>query len=117
MLLAAACTPQQIAEDAVAKYFTSAQAPCADKIVARESNYNASAVSADGLNIGLFQINKVHLAWITATYGYSWADLKDPYNNSRVAKGLSNAAQSAYHDPWQPWRPDGKPRTDGSCPA
>ena len=116
-LLSAACTPQQIAEDAVAKYFTSAQAPCADKIVKRESNYNASALSPDGLNIGLFQINKVHLSWVTSTYGYSWADLKDPNKNAQVAKGLSNAAKSYYGDPWQPWRLDGKARTDGSCAA
>jgi len=116
-LLSAACTPQQIAEDAVAKYFTSAQAPCADKIVKRESNYNASAVSPDGLNIGLFQINKVHLSWITSTYGYSWTDLKDPDKNAQVAKGLSNAAKAYYGDPWQPWRLDGKARTDGSCAA
>ena len=116
-LVSAACTPQQIAESSVSKYFGSTYSACADKIVARESNYQADALSSDGKNIGLFQINSVHTAWIKSNYGYTFSSLTDPDKNAQVAKGLSDAALSYYGDRWQPWRLDGKPRTDGSCAA
>ena len=82
-----------------------------------ESNYIADAISPDGKNIGLFQINAVHTAWIKANYGYAFADLTDADKNAEVARGLSDSALSYYGDRWQPWRLDGKPRTDGSCAA
>lgn len=116
-VLGTSCTPEDIATIAINGHFDTAQQACAKKIVARESNYNAAALSPDGKNIGLFQINAVHTAWIKANYGYAFGDLTDPNKNAEVARGLSDAALSYYGDRWQPWRLDGKPRTDGSCAA
>ena len=117
VVVSSGCTPQQVAESSVSKYFGSKYSACADKIVARESGYNATALSPDGKNIGLFQINAVHTAWVKSTYGYTFASLTDPDKNAQVAKGLSDAALSYYGDRWQPWRLDGKAKTDGSCAA
>jgi hypothetical protein len=116
-LVPTACTPEDIATIAINNHFDTAQQACAKKIVARESNYIADAVSPDGKNIGLFQINAVHTAWIKANYGYAFADLPNADKNAEVARGLSDAALSYYGDRWQPWRLDGKPRSDGSCAA
>lgn len=116
-IVATSCTPEQIAVIAINNHFDTAQQACAKNIVARESNYVADARSPDGKNIGLFQINAVHTAWIKANYGYAFDDLTDPDKNAQVARGLSDAALSYYGDRWQPWRLDGQPRTDGSCPA
>jgi hypothetical protein len=116
-LVPTACTPEDIATIAINNHFDAAQQACAKKIVARESNYIADALSPDGKNIGLFQINAVHTAWIKANYGYAFADLTNADKNAEVARGLSDAALSYYGDRWQPWRLDGKPRTDGSCAA
>lgn len=116
-LLGTGCTPEDIATIAINGKFDAAQQACAKKIVARESNYVAAALSPDGKNIGLFQINAVHTPWIKANYGYAFGDLTDPNKNAEVARGLSDSALSYYGDRWQPWRLDGKPRKDGSCAA
>ncbi len=116
-LLASSCTPEQIATAAINSYFDPPQQACAKAIVARESNYQADALSPGWQNIGLFQINIVHTQWIKANYGYDYGELIDANKNAEVAAGLSQAALSYYGDRWQPWRLDGKPRTDGSCPA
>lgn len=112
-----ACTPQQISQIAVSNYFTAAQQDCAMRIIQRESNYQAGAISPDGNNIGLFQINRVHSAWIQSTYGYAFGDLIDANKNAQVARGLSDAAQSYYGDQWQPWRIGGQVIPGGGCPA
>lgn len=114
---AVGCTPEQVAQIAISKSFSAAQQDCALRIAKRESNLDAGALSSDWLNIGLFQINHVHAAWIEATYGYEFKDLFDANKNAQVAKGLSDAAQSYYGDQWQPWRPGGKVIKGGGCPA
>lgn len=111
------CTPEQVATVAVKQHFEEAEQECALRVVARESNYQADALSPDGKNIGLFQINTVHTAWIASTFGYTYAELTDPFKNAEVARGLYDAAGSYYGDPWQPWRLDGKIRPGGGCPA
>ena len=114
---ATSCTPEEVASAAVSNAFTSAQHDCAMRIAKRESNYQAGAISPGGGNIGLFQINKVHTTWIRNTYGYAFSELTDANKNAQVARGLSNAAKSAYGDQWQPWRVGGKIIKGGGCPA
>lgn len=116
-LSAVSCTPEEVATAAVSSSFAPAQRDCALRIVKRESNYQADALSPDWLNIGLFQINHVHAPWIDKTYGYAFADLFDANKNAQVARGLSDAALSYYGDRWQPWRPGGKIIRGGGCPA
>ena len=91
--------------------------PCANQIVQRESGWNPAAVSPGGGNIGLFQINATHKAWIASELGYSWEDLKDPAKNARTAKVIYNKAQAQYGDGWQPWRLTGGTIPNGGCPA
>ncbi len=111
-----ACTPEATARDAVQKYWT-VYSPCADKIVARESGFDATVVNSSSGTTGLFQIHPTHAAWIKAKYGYEFGELTDPYKNARVAKGLSTEAYRYYGDGWQPWRLSGKVAPDGGCPA
>ncbi len=113
---ATACNPEGVAKDAIAKAWGD-KAACAERIADRESNFQTSAVNPRSGTIGLFQIHPTHKAWVQRAYGYSWADLYDPYNNSRVAAGLFNEAQRAYGDGWQPWRFGGKIIRGGGCPA
>ncbi|HET8931595.1 MAG TPA: transglycosylase SLT domain-containing protein [Acidimicrobiales bacterium] len=113
---AVSCTPQEVAQVAVSNAFEPGQRDCAMRIVQRESNYQADALSPDWLNIGLFQINHVHSDWIRRTYGYEFKDLFDATKNARVARGLSDAAQSYYGDRWQPWRYGGQVIRNGPCP-
>ncbi len=111
-----ACTPVDTAHDAIARYWGPYVA-CAEKIVARESGFNASAVNPVSGATGLFQIHPTHATWIKATYGYTFAEMKDPYKNSRVAKGLSSEAYRYWRDGWQPWRLGGRSAPNGGCPA
>jgi hypothetical protein len=114
---AVSCTPEEVASIAVSNAFEPARRDCAMRIVERESNYRADALSSDWLNIGLFQINHVHADWIRRTYGYEFKDLFDANKNARVARGLSDSAQSYYGDRWQPWRYGGQVIRNGPCPA
>ncbi len=114
---AVSCTPEEVAQVAVSNWFEPAQRDCALRIVQRESNYQADALSPDWLNIGLFQINHVHAAWIQQKYGYEFQELFDANKNAQVARGLSDAAQSYYGDRWQPWRSGGQVIRNGPCPA
>lgn len=111
-----ACTPEVIAKDAIAKYWGPYVA-CAERIVERESNFQAGAVNPSSGTTGLFQIHPVHADWIRATYGYSFSEMKDPFKNSRVAKGLSSQAYRYWGDGWQPWRLSGKVAPGAGCPA
>lgn len=107
-----ACSPKQVAQAHIRNNFGSL-APCAERIVQRESRFQAGAISPGGGNIGLFQINKVHAPWIQRKYGYSWNSLTDPGKNAKVAKGLYDEAARMYGDGWQPWRL----RRGSGCPA
>lgn len=62
-----------------------------------ESTLNPQAVSPDGRNFGLFQINRVHAADFADVTGHPWGDVLDPYLNTVYAKHL--------HDEqgWRPW--------------
>ena len=114
-LSAASCTPEEVAQIAVSNYFPADQQACALKIVERESGFQADVFSPDHKNVGLFQINIYHKPLIESTFGYEWESLTDANKNAEVAHWLSGLAMSYYKDPWQPWRPDGQPRFDGSC--
>lgn len=111
-----ACTPEETAKDAIAQYW-GANAPCAERIVDRESNFQADAVNPSSGTTGLFQLHPTHKTWIKQKYGYDWSEMKDPYKNSRVAKGLSSEAHRMYGDGWQPWRYGGQIIRSGGCPA
>jgi hypothetical protein len=111
-----ACSPEMVAKDAIDRYWSSG-APCAERIVDRESNFQAGAVNPSSGTTGLFQIHPTHDAWIRRTYGYAFSEMKDPYKNSRVARGLFAEAQRYYGDGWQPWRLDGRVVRSGGCPA
>lgn len=111
-----ACTPEFVAKDAISRYWGGNSA-CAARIVDRESNFQADAVNRSSGTIGLFQIHPTHKAWVKRTFGYDFAELKDPAKNAKVAKGLSAEAYRAYRDGWQPWRIGGAIRPGGGCPA
>lgn len=111
-----ACTPEQTAKDAIAKYWGS-NAACAERIVDRESNFQADAVNPSSGTTGLFQLHPTHKTWIKQKYGYDFSEMKDPYKNARVAKGLSSEAHRIYGDGWQPWRIGGGIIRAGGCPA
>ncbi len=111
-----ACTPEEVARDAIATYWGPYTA-CAERIVDRESNFQADAVNPSSGTTGLFQIHPTHATWIRNTYGYSFSEMTDPYKNSRVAKGLSSEAHRYYGDGWQPWRLSGRVAPGGGCPA
>lgn len=111
-----ACTPEQTAKDAIQQYWGKYSA-CAERIVDRESNFQAGAVNRSSGATGLFQIMPSHSSWIRSTYGYDFSEMKDPYKNSRVAKGLSSKAYGYWGDGWQPWRIGSGPIRGGGCPA
>ncbi|MEJ7721625.1 MAG: hypothetical protein WKF58_14855 [Ilumatobacteraceae bacterium] len=54
------CTNEQLARMAVQRYFPARQENNAMSVARCESGYRADAVSPDGANHGLFQINNVH---------------------------------------------------------
>jgi len=92
-------------------------APCAERIVQRESRFQAAAVNPSSGTTGLFQIPPVHKPWIKRTFGYEFEEMKDPFKNSEVAKALSAEAHRMYKDGWQPWRSGGRRIPGGGCPA
>ena len=111
-----ACNPKVSAKDAIARYWGRHTA-CAERIVARESNFQAAARNPSSGTIGLFQLHPTHKAWVKRTYGYDWDELTDPYKNAKVAKGLSGEAHRYYQDGFQPWRLSGRAIRSGGCPA
>lgn len=111
-----ACTPEATARAAIVKYWTT-YSLCAERIVDRESGFDAGAINPISGTTGLFQIHPTHATWVKATYGYEFGELTDPYKNSRVAKGLSSEAYRYFGDGWQPWRAGGKSVPNGGCPA
>lgn len=110
-------TPEATAKDAIKKYWGPNYSACAERIVKRESNFQAGAVNKSSGATGLFQIMPSHATWIRNTYGYSFSEMKDPYKNSRVAKGLSSEAYRYWGDGWQPWRIGSGAQRGGGCPA
>lgn len=107
-----ACTPENRAKQAIAQYW-GADTACANRIVYRESRYQAAAVSPTN-DYGLFQLNATANAqWIRNELGYTLQDLKDPYKNSRAARVLYGKAQQMWGDGWKPWRL----RSGSGCPA
>ncbi len=110
------CTPEQIAKDAIAKHW-GGLAPCAERIVDRESNFQSSAVNSSSGATGLFQIMPLHAKWIKAELGYEFSEMKDPAKNARAAKLLSDKNYKAYGDGWAPWRLSGRANPGGGCPA
>ena len=110
-----ACSPQDVAQVAVDSHWPAHTRDCAMRVIAAESGYRADARSAGGGNLGLFQVNSVHDAWIQRTFGYRWADLTDPMKNAQVAQALSLDSHRRTGDGWAPWRfgganPTGCPR-------
>ena len=111
-----ACNPKVSAKDAIARYW-GRHAACAERIVQRESGFQASVRNPSSGTIGLFQLHPTHKAWVKRTYGYDWNELTDPYKNAKVAKGLSEEAYRYYGDGFQPWRMSGRAIRGGGCPA
>lgn len=111
-----ACTPEVVAKDAIAKYWGS-NAACAERIVDRESNFQADAVNRSSNATGLFQLMPLHAKWIKAELGYDFSEMKDPYKNARAAARLSYKNWQAYGDGWAPWRTSGRALPGGGCPA
>lgn len=111
-----ACTPEVVAKTAIADHW-GANASCAEQIVQRESRFQAEAVNPRSGTTGLFQIHPVHAPWIKRTFGYEFAEMKDPFKNAEVAKALSAEAYRMYKDGWQPWRSGGRRIPGGGCPA
>jgi soluble lytic murein transglycosylase-like protein len=116
-LATTACTPEMIAKDAIHEAWGDKNSPCAEKIVERESGYQADAVNRSSGATGLFQLMPLHAKWIKANYGYDWDEMKDPYKNAEVAAGLSHEAWKLYGDGWQPWRMSSRAVPGGGCPA
>ncbi len=90
------CTPEQIARTAVQRYFPAHQETNAMSVARCESGYRADAVSPDGANHGLFQINNVH-SGLVASMGYEWRELYDANVNAHVARRIWNEGG------WNPW--------------
>ena len=111
-----ACTPEGVAKMAIAEHWGPNTA-CAERIVQRESRFQAAAVNPRSGTTGLFQIHPVHKTWIKNTFGYDFSEMKDPGKNAEVAKALSSEAYRLYRDGWQPWRTGGRRVPGGGCPA
>jgi len=91
------CTNEEIARDAITQYFPKSEVEKAMDVAKCESGYDPKAVSPDGANHGLFQINTVHKP-LVRRMGYQWnPDIYDPYVNTHVARRLWKESG------WQPW--------------
>lgn len=112
----AACTPETVAKAAIKKHW-GGNAACAEKIVERESRYQADAVNSSSGATGLFQLMPLHAKWIKAELGYEFSEMKDPSKNAEAAKLLSSKNYAAYGDGWAPWRLSGRAIRGGGCPA
>lgn len=62
-----------------------------------ESGHQPGAVSPDGANWGLFQINTVHRQQFVDVTGHPWSEVLDPYLNAQFARWLYDQAG------WGPW--------------
>lgn len=105
----AACTPDEIAavldaqahpppvEQTISDAFGS-DSSSAVRVADCESSLDPGAVSPDGANYGLFQINRVHRADFEAVTGQSWSSsVLTAYWNTMYAKHLYDA------EGWRPW--------------
>lgn len=64
-----------------------------------ESRLDPTAVSRDGSNHGLFQINRVHRATFERVTGQPWdTGIYEPAHNTRFARWLYD------QQGWTPWR-------------
>jgi hypothetical protein len=115
-LATTACTPETIAKEAIAEHW-GGNAACAERIVERESRFQADAVNTSSGATGLFQMMPLHKSWIKAELGYEFSEMKDPYKNAEAAKLLSDKNYKAYGDGWAPWRLSGRAIRGGGCPA
>lgn len=113
----AACTPEEVARDAILEHWGSKNAACAERIAQRESGLQADAVNRSSGATGLFQMMPMHKGWIKAELGHDWSEMKDPYKNAEAAKLLSAKNYAAYGDGWAPWRLSGRAQPGGGCPA
>ncbi len=95
-LSAGGCTKDDAVKLIIRQRF-GAQAGIAIQIATCESRLQPTAISPDRNNVGLFQINRVHAAWIKSRLGYKYGDLTDPWKNTRVARIMYNASG------WAPW--------------
>lgn len=111
-----ACTPEVVARQAIEKHWGK-NAACAERIVKRESNYDADAVNRSSGATGLFQMMPLHKTWIKAELGYNFSEMVDPVKNSEAAKRLADKNYKAYGDMWAPWRTTGRAIKGGGCPA
>ena len=98
------CTPEDTATAAIYTHFGPVNGVCAERIVHRESRFQAEVVNSRSGTVGLFQIHPVHAGWIRDEFGYSMNELKDPYKNAEVAHSLAAKSYKMYGDGWQPWR-------------
>ena len=114
--LTTACTPEEVAKEAVQQYWGK-DAACAARIVDRESHFQADAVNRSSGTTGLFQLHPTHATWIKKRFGYTFSELKDPNKNAQVARALSYEAAKYYGDGWQPWRIGGRKKPGGGCPV
>jgi hypothetical protein len=62
-----------------------------------ESGLDPHAVSPDGANHGLMQINVVHRRQFEAVTGRPWSDVYDQFQNARYARWLYD------QQGWAPW--------------
>ena len=111
-----ACTPETVAKAAIAEHW-GGNAKCAERIVQRESGFQADAVNRSSGATGLFQLMPLHKTWIKNELGYDFSEMKDPRKNAEAAKRLSDKNYKAYGDGWAPWRLSGRAIRGGGCPA
>lgn len=91
-LLLAACSPEEVIRVIFAEDPDTAVA-----VATCESGLDPTAVSPDGANHGLFQINNVHRRAFEARIGHPWSERYDPVVNTAYALWL-------WHDQgWRPW--------------
>lgn len=83
VVLTAGCTNWEI----VAFYFGD-HADQANDVVECESHHQADAVSPDGANHGMWQINNVHRRRFVEVTGQPWGEVYNPVHASRYARWL-----------------------------
>lgn len=86
------CTPEQ-----VIRVIFHEEPDRAVDVATCESGLDPAAVSPDGSNHGLFQINNVHRSVFEQRIGHPWSERYDPVVNTAYAHWL-------YLDQgWRPW--------------
>lgn len=95
----AACTPEEMAKDAIRKHFPEAQQDKAIAVARCESGLNPAVSSPGGGNVGLFQINRQTWQPTVERMGYEWTQMTDPYVNAKVARMVFDEAGGT----WGPW--------------